>query len=159
MMNAVSKNRYVGRFKVTLAAFSVSVLSSCAVTVDTPENDRTAQTSIQLSEVYLRGIFNWWEADPAYLLSKDPNNSYSVTIDLIADGQPYDFRLADEYWSPVKSCGAKKLRAVSVNTPLALYCAGNSQNLQFTPLITGRYQFTVEKTEELLTLVINLLER
>ena len=158
MMNAVSKNRYVGRFKVTLVAFSVSILSSCAVTIDTPENDITAQTSIQLGEVYLRGIFNWWEADPAYLLNKDPNNSYSVTIDLIADGQPYDFRLADEYWSPLKSCGAKKLRSVPVNTPLTLYCAGNSQNLQFTPLVTGRYQFTVEQTEELLTLVINLLK-
>ena len=159
MMNAVSKDSYAGRFKVALVAFSVSVLTSCAVTVDTPENDRAAQTSYQLSEVYLRGIFNWWEADPAYLLSKDPNNSYSVTIDLIADGQPYDFRLADEYWSPLKSCGAKKLRAVSVNTPLALYCSGNSQNLQFTPLITGRYRFTIEQTEELLTLVIDLLKR
>jgi hypothetical protein len=159
MINAVSKTSYVDRFKVTLVALAVGILSSCAVTVDTPEDNSTGWAPIQLGEIYLRGIFNWWEADPAYLLSKDPNNSYSVTIDLIADGQPYDFRLADEFWSPLKSCGAKKLRAVSVNTPLTLYCAGNSQNLQFTPLVTGRYLFTVEQREEPLTLIIDLLKR
>ncbi len=61
---------------------------------------------IQFENMFLRGVFNWWEADPSYQF-KRTNTGWVVDVELIADGQPYDFRLSDANWTPSQSCGGK----------------------------------------------------
>lgn len=101
------------------------------------------EPNINFSQLYLRGVFNWWEATPAYQFRKGSNGWY-VDVELIADGQPYDFRLSDSTWSPSQSCGAKyKGQPVMLETTLYLICAQSSENLQFTPSTTGIYRFTI----------------
>ena len=57
---------------------------------------------IQFENMFLRGVFNWWEADPSYKFKRS-NSGWTVDVELIADGQPYDFRLSDAKWTPSQS--------------------------------------------------------
>lgn len=132
----------------------LALLTGCATPSFSPQTEKAILPPLNLDEMYVRGIFNWWEAEPTYLLTASNDDYYSIVVDLIADGQPYDFRLADEYWTPHKSCGATQVMEVVNSVPLELYCAGDSKNLQFIPKVTGSYQFKVEQTDSSLTLVI-----
>lgn len=100
--------------------------------------------------MYLRGVFNWWEADPSYKFTRkgvDNNEAaWSVDVELIADGQPYDFRLSDANWTPSQSCGGKyKGQPVMLGTTVYLACEQGSENLQFTPSSTGMYRFVIRR--------------
>ncbi|WP_245953191.1 hypothetical protein [Alteromonas aestuariivivens] len=96
---------------------------------------------INFDNQYLRGVFNWWEASPAYRLSAGSNGWY-VDVELIADGQPYDFKLSDSLWTPNNTCGARyNGQSPLLQTPLYLICGSDAQNLQFTPSTTGVYRF------------------
>lgn len=98
--------------------------------------------SIQFDRLFLRGVFNWWEADPSYQF-KRTNSGWSVDVELIADGQPYDFRISDAKWTPSQSCGGKyKGQPVMIGSTTYLVCEQGSENLQFTPSSTGTYRFT-----------------
>ena len=98
---------------------------------------------VNFKNLYLRGVFNWWESSPAYRFTKD-TDGWFVDVELIADGQPYDFRLSDENWTPSQSCGGKyKGQPVMVESVVYLVCQQNSENLQFTPSTTGIYRFVV----------------
>lgn len=104
--------------------------------------------TIEFENMYLRGVFNWWEADPSYKFTRKgvENNeaAWSVDVELIADGQPYDFRLSDANWTPSQSCGGKyKGQPVMLGTSVYLACEQGSENLQFTPSSTGMYRFVV----------------
>jgi len=69
---------------------------------------------------------------------------WTVDVELIADGQPYDFRLSDAKWTPSQSCGGKyKGQPVMIGSTVYLVCEQGSENLQFTPSSTGTYRFTV----------------
>jgi len=97
---------------------------------------------IKFEDLYLRGVFNWWEANAKYQLTDGPQGWY-VDVDLIADGQPYDFRLSDGFWTPDQTCGARYRGQVVLNQePLYMVCGTDSENLQFTPQKTGLYRFT-----------------
>lgn len=98
--------------------------------------------------MYLRGVFNWWEAtDDFRLLPIADSGDYGLTMELIADGQPYDFKVADGKWSDSLNCGAKsKVETIRVGETVALYCGQDSLNLQFSPKITGRYEFRLSST-------------
>ena len=82
------------------SVIAISLLSGCASYTVEPYKDVQ-----QLPELYLRGVFTWWEADPQYLLINQGGSVYATTIELIADGQPYDFKFADKDWTPGSSCG------------------------------------------------------
>ena len=98
---------------------------------------------IQFENMFLRGVFNWWEADPSYKFKRS-NSGWTVDVELIADGQPYDFRLSDAKWTPSQSCGGKyKGQPVMLGSTVYLVCEQGSENLQFTPSSTGTYRFTV----------------
>ena len=97
---------------------------------------------IQFENMFLRGVFNWWEADPSYKFKRS-NSGWTVDVELIADGQPYDFRLSDAKWTPSQSCGGKyKGQPVMLGSTVYLVCEQGSENLQFTPSSTGTYRFT-----------------
>lgn len=128
------------RLLVLAAAIS---LSGCATNVNIREYFPVVSTtpSINYEALYLRGIFNWWEAEPAYLVVSGDDGFY-VDVKLIADGQPYDFRFADSNYTSELNCGAD-----TPDTPLAqgqkrdLVCVSGSHNLQFIPSETGTYRF------------------
>lgn len=95
------------------------------------------------SSMYLRGVFNWWEADAKHQLRLLESN-YIVDIELIADGQPYDFKLADAVYSNEHNCGSlSSLGVLTANEAFTLHCGDAIYNLQFTPSETGTYRFTI----------------
>jgi hypothetical protein len=96
--------------------------------------------------MYLRGVFNWWEVNEAFrLLPESQQDSYAVTIELIADGQPYDFKVADDNWSMSLNCGNEfDALAMKLGKSAELTCAGDSLNLQFTPSETAMYKFVLD---------------
>lgn len=122
-------------FVLSLSACSSRGIVSIPGLSDEPE--------VNFDNLYLLGVFNWWEANPAYKLNEGSAGWY-VDVELIADGQPYDFRFSDDVWTPSQSCGGKyKGELTSVSTPIYLICGSDSENLQFTPNTTGTYRFSV----------------
>jgi hypothetical protein len=84
-------------FSVVILA---SLLSGCATNViDSFIKEKS------YDGLYLRGVFFLWGADEKYKLIELSDNVYSTTIELIADGQPYDFKFADSNWTPGLNCG------------------------------------------------------
>ena len=130
------------KFRLVMLA-AVITLSGCASNVNIREYFPDVSTTplINYEALYLRGIFNWWEAEPAYLV-KAGNDGFYVDVKLIADGQPYDFRFADNNYTSELNCGAD-----TPYTPLTegqkrdLVCISGSHNLQFIPSETGTYRF------------------
>lgn len=97
--------------------------------------------------MYLRGIMNWWEASEPYKLTntEEDIDMYGLEIELIADGQPYDFKLADNAWKNELNCGTEfGKQEISLNQRKKLYCAGDSANIKFTPQQTGQYKLTLD---------------
>jgi hypothetical protein len=108
---------------------------------------KTFSSQIDYSDLYLRGVFTWWEADEKYKLKSIEDNVYATQIELIADGQPYDFKFADALWSPNKNCGYANLRAdqvVEVDAAVNADCESEDENFRFTPQETGIYQFSID---------------
>ena len=123
------------------------VLSGCTTNNRLPSIAPEKVQPVDISSLYLRGVFNWWEAEPAYRLTRGGNGSYSATIELIADGQPYDFKVADAVWTPANSCGARDtVRVLTVGDVAPMYCGVDAMNFQFTPQSTGKYTFSVTST-------------
>jgi len=132
----------VKRYIVTL--FFAFLLTGCTSSggISIPQLP-SSTPSIAFDSLYLRGVFNWWEATPAYKF-KQGSGSWYVDVELIADGQPYDFKLSDANWSPSQSCGAKyKGQPVMIEATVYLICQQNADNLQFTPSSTGIYRFSI----------------
>ncbi|MBJ2137737.1 hypothetical protein JEU11_14850 [Paraglaciecola chathamensis] len=123
------------------SVIAISLLSGCASYTVEPYKDVQ-----QLPELYLRGVFTWWEADPQYLLINQSGSVYATTIELIADGQPYDFKFADKDWTPGSSCGYRsKFRDqdITLNEPVYADCNTTDENFKFIPKETGRYTFSI----------------
>ena len=130
--------------KTLLAVTATLLLSACTSSgkIALPELP-SSSPRISVEDLYLRGVFNWWEATPAYRFKQDGVNWY-VNVELIADGQPYDFKLSDSQWTPSQSCGGKyKGQPVILNTEVHLTCEQASETLQFTPSNTGNYRFAI----------------
>ncbi|MFT6269298.1 MAG: hypothetical protein ACJAVV_002123 [Alphaproteobacteria bacterium] len=138
---------YVRLVKLTIVLIGLHVLAGCASSGSSdffkqaPEKD--------YSNMYLRGVFNWWEVNEAFKLlpstNDSRNDSYAVTIELIADGQPYDFKVADADWTMTLNCGNEfGAVAMRLSGSVDLVCASDSLNLQFTPSETAMYRFILD---------------
>ena len=115
--------------KLLLAVTATLLLSACTSSgkIALPELP-SSSPRIAVEDLYLRGVFNWWEATPAYRFKQDGVN-WHVNVELIADGQ---------------SCGGKyKGQPVMINTEVYLTCEQASETLQFTPSNTGNYRFAI----------------
>jgi hypothetical protein len=121
-------------------AIIASLLSGCATNVI--DNFIKEQ---DYDELYLRGVFSWWEADENYKLVELSEQVYSTTIELIADGQPYDFKFADTNWSPGMNCGyaSEADKMIIVGTAVRANCESTDENFRFTPKETGSFKFTI----------------
>ncbi len=119
----------------------VITLSGCATQLRSNLPAQGSSASIELDELYIRGVFNWWEAKESHRLNAKRNQG-SVDVNLIADGQPYDFKFSDQYWSPSQTCGGSYTgQLVSTQSTLYLTCGSEAKNLQFTPSDDGTYRF------------------
>jgi hypothetical protein len=128
----------IGFVSVTILA---SLLSGCATNViDSFIKERNHDG------LYLRGVFSWWEADEKYKLVELSDELYSTSIELIADGQPYDFKFADSNWTPGMNCGYanESDRIINVGDSVSSNCETTDENFQFTPTETGIFQFTID---------------
>lgn len=99
------------------------------------------------SQLFLRGSFTWWEADPQYQVQNYANNQYSVAVELVADGQPYEFKFADENWSPGLSCGYKSKEndeILELGRIVDANCDTPVDNFKFTPPTSGKYLFIID---------------
>ncbi len=124
--------------------FFIALLTGCSSSGQFPLPGASASPEIQFDKLYLRGVFNWWEATPAFKFERGGNRGWFVDVELIADGQPYDFRISNQSWSPGQTCGAKYSgQAVLSNSVVYIECNPGEQNLQFTPSTTGVYRFSI----------------
>ncbi|MBC3766634.1 hypothetical protein H8B19_12160 [Neptunicella marina] len=101
-------------------------------------------------DLYLRGGFTWWEADEAFKVEESADNVYSVKTELIADGQPYEFRFVDKDWTEGSNCGYldKSNQIIEVNVPANTNCNSTNENFRFTPPSSGLYEFSIDFTDE-----------
>lgn len=124
-----------------LPAILVLLLSACSSTKTVSNIEHVVTTEA----MYLRGVFNWWEIDERYRLVESKLKVYSTTVNLIADGQPYDFKIADKNWTPGLSCGALPGKGqVSLDSKINAFCDANSENFKFTPEETGVFRFILD---------------
>lgn len=132
--------------KLGVLFFSLQILAGCASSVT---QDFFAPTpSKDYSNMYLRGVFNWWEASDNFKLTALNSDQYAITIELIADNQPYDFKVADATWSMELDCGNTfNADPMILEESVELVCASDSLNLQFTPSETGFYQFVLDVSD------------
>ena len=116
-------------------------LSGCATTaIESLTKERS------YDGLYLRGVFSWWEADEKYKLKEVSPQRYATQIELIADGQPYDFKFADALWTPGFNCGyqGKSDQIISTGSVFRANCDSTDENFRFTPKESGTYQFIID---------------
>jgi hypothetical protein len=134
---------------------SIGIVSGCASNILEP----FISSSKAYDELYLRGVFTWWEADPKYKLQKVQKNRYATTIKLIADGQPYDFKFSDADWTPGLNCGyldQDNDQLVTLDQSVSSGCDTTDQNFKFIPSETGVYEFSIDFSDPAIpTVVIN----
>ncbi len=131
----------MNRLDFLSVAFFSCLLSSCATNViDSFIKEKS------YDGLYLRGVFSWWEADEKYKLIELSDNIYSTTIELIADGQPYDFKFADSNWTPGLNCGyaSHSDKIIVVGDSVNSSCEAADNNFRFTPTETGTFQFLID---------------
>ena len=99
--------------------------------------------------LYLRGVFSWWEADEKYKLVELSDQVFATSIELIADGQPYDFKFADSNWTPGMNCGyaSESDKILVVDDPVRSNCESTDENFRFTPPETGTFNFIIDFSE------------
>jgi hypothetical protein len=133
--------------KITLTLLGLQVLAGCASSGSVDFFSQSEKKDY--SNMYLRGVFNWWEVNESFKLAPTGSDQYSVTIELIADGQPYDFKVADNVWTMTLNCGNEygEQEAMTLGENVTLICASDSVNLQFTPSETGLFVFTLDTSD------------
>lgn len=132
--------------KLIIVLICVSTLGACASSGTSSLFEKPPLKDY--SNMYLRGNFSWFEANENFKLVAISNEEYAVVTELIADGQPYDFKVADAQWSMTLNCGNSfKSYPVKLDKSYELVCASDSLNLQFTPSETGRYQFILDVSD------------
>ncbi|MDM7859349.1 hypothetical protein QTP81_01855 [Alteromonas sp. ASW11-36] len=137
------------RFKKLACASVILLLSGCSSTSILDDFIEADKPKLNLSDLHAVGNFNWFEIIPEHQFVEVTETRYVTEIELIADGQPYDFHLADQYWTPHTKCGFRDVvLRLELNQEYQLYCAGDSQNLQFTPDQTGRFAIWIESNDD-----------
>lgn len=126
--------------KLMVLTFSLIALSAC--TTRSARDLISFEPDKNYQDMYLRGVFNWWEATEQFKFKRVSPDLYTITIELIADGQPYDFKVADASWTPEFNCGFEYApRIIEMYDVVELVCELSSQNIQFIPSETGMFLF------------------
>ena len=132
---------------IAAGALSIGLITGCSTTfID------EIMPEANYDEMYLRGVFTWWEADENYRLQAEGGKVFSSSAKLIADGQPYDFKFADENYTPGTSCGSPlgiQNMDITLDATVIADCDNPQGNFKFTPEVTGTYRFTLDVTDKL----------
>ena len=131
---------------LTLALF----IGGCA-TSQSPSTQTVVGAASLDKPLYLIGSFNWWEVDEKYVFTEVTRGEYSTKVELIADGQPYDFIIADAKWSPGYTCGYRSKntdRVLELNKSSDANCTSRTNNFQFKPTANGTYTVTINLSKE-----------
>lgn len=125
-----------------LAIVSLVLLLNACSTIDTSQQLPTPN----YQELYLRGVFNWWEAEEKYKVVKVKDGLFRSQVELIADGEPYDFRFADKDWTPGLTCGTRSNggQLIRLGRRLVADCFEGLNNFKFYPDKTGVYEFFID---------------
>ena len=129
--------------KRTVPLFLAIIMTGCA---NNAVIESQSQKTFDYSSLYLRGSFSWWEADDSYRVVPVSDNTYRVVVELVADGQPYDFKFADKSWTMGLSCGYKNKEqdeTIQLDRPVTLNCYTPVDNFVFKPTESGKYLFTL----------------
>lgn len=125
---------------------AVFLLGGCASSTGPTEQANTGGAAMD-SPLYLIGSFNWWEVDEQYVMVKSGKKRYTTSVELIADGQPYDFIIADAKWSPGYTCGYRSKshdQLLQLNEEVKADCTKRTNNFQFKPTSNGVYLLTID---------------
>jgi hypothetical protein len=113
---------------------------------------------LDYANVYLKGVFSSWESLPELKFSKQASLIYRVSIYLVADGHPYDFKIADSKSMFVNCGGANNSTSVKLKEQLVLICEHEVGNLRFTPKKSGYFLFVLNvENNRYPTLVVSSL--
>lgn len=134
------------RFCFVTALF---VMASCSTAPSLSNKGKgilNAGNNIDGSLLYLRGEFSWWDAEDDFNLSESASKVFSTKVDLVADGQPYKFKIADFHWSTGTNCGADSDINFELNTVYSLNCDTQSSlnPFIFKPIRSGTFKFTLD---------------
>lgn len=130
------------RISLLLTALALTACSTTKQIVNDMVNEKP-----DFKQLYLRGSFSWWEADEQYKVSSYQEDIFRVTVELVADGQPYDFKFADKEWSKGLSCGYLEKENDEVLVPgkvVNANCDTPVDNFIFIPESSGSYIFQID---------------
>jgi hypothetical protein len=146
--------------KGVLAA-SLMTLSACSSMPTEVFSGASSQQLVDPLRLYLRGEFSWWDAVEEYRLKQVSDKSvYSVNVNLLADGQPYKFKFADEHWSEYANCGiSEENNIVQLGSVYRLDCntLSSKSAFVFKPEKNGTYTFSLSLSEGYPQLLIESL--
>ncbi len=150
------------RFQGSYSLYSLTLLAllatGCQQIPHTPQATETTQKQIIIqppkqiidiqqvdyTDMYIRGTFSWWAAKPEFRLTRLSSTLYKGTVSLVADGESYDFKLADKDYNSGKNCGfasSKGQQLTSSGTPVLANCNVEGNYFQFMPTKNGSYDF------------------
>ncbi len=100
--------------------------------------------------VYLRGSFAWWDALPEYKLKRVSQDVYMASVELKADGQPWEFKFGDAGWTGGTNCGylTEEDKVIEVGKTVKANCSSVFENFRFTPPESGVYEMFLDNTGE-----------
>ena len=143
-------------FRKLSGVATLLLLSACTTTTT---DIKQQSESFDYSTLFLRGSFSWWEADDKYKVISHGDSVYKVTVELVADGQPYDFKFADKDWTIGLSCGYKNQsddENIQLNKSVSVNCHTPVNNFIFKPIVSGKYLFSIDfSNKNSPTLIVN----
>lgn len=141
-MNSRSQWR---QYAKAVTAIALAALSGCSTTQSVQHVDERV-----LEGLYLRGVFSWWEADEEFRLEPIDSLLFKASLSLIADGQPYDFRIGDKDWTPGLTCGLQQgePEEIRLGRKTDADCRDGSRNFKFLPKETGQYEVLVDFSDD-----------
>ncbi|GEM_PF-234671 len=133
-------------FKLSLLLCASILASGCSVTPI--QNEALAVNRADF--LYLRGNFTWWDTEEHAKVERVEGQLYKATVELIADGQPYEFKFADVNWSLGANCGYYQAsdQLVTTNNMVTANCSAKFEPFKFVPEETGEYDFFIDFSDE-----------
>lgn len=136
-------------FKRLLLASAVAALATGCASSGSSVTGNAIETRDLNEFIYLRGVFTWWDAEPEFKVKARSKNIYCANAELVADGEPYEFKFADKDWTT--NCGFldEEDEVVQPGRRSKSNCQSAFNNFKFTPEETGNYAFCIDVTKEI----------
>lgn len=128
--------------KIMAAALAAAVVITAGCASGGGDGAKVSRT------LYVRGVFTWWDAEPEYEAKMIEPNLWTTSAELVADGNPYEWKFADGAWSAGTNFGYKKSGdydgTIKVGEKIEVNPNAAFENLKFTPEADGVYNFFLD---------------